>query len=143
MLVEQFVLDTLLQDSRVTSLVGNRSYALLPQFDPALINYPAIVFRLSDREREYSHDGVCDSARSHFEIICVGQKYIDAVQAANAVRKAFNRSEGTYGTFPDTLKVFAVEVEGEEDLAYAPEELQDLSLFARGLGLLIAHTEDF
>jgi hypothetical protein len=139
-LIEEFVLDRLAEPV-VTNLIGARSYALLPQFDPLKTNYPAVVFRLSDREREYDHSGHSDIALSRFEIICVGQKYLDAVTVADAVRRAFNGSEGSYGG-PPALQVGAVAIEGEEDLPYSPEEFRDLSLFARGLALRIEHTEE-
>lgn len=45
-----------LQDPGVVALIGQRSYALLPQFDPAGINLrseASIIFRLGDREREF------------------------------------------------------------------------------------------
>jgi hypothetical protein len=139
-LIEEFVLDRLAEPG-VTNLIGSRSYALLPQFDPLKVNYPAVVFRLSDREREYDHGGHADAALSRFEIICVGQKYLDVVNVANAVRRAFNNSEGSYGG-PPALQVGAVVIEGEEDLPYSPEEFKDLSLFARGLAVAISHKEE-
>jgi hypothetical protein len=139
MLVEEFVIDRL-AEPLVTNLIGTRSYPLLPQFDPAAINYPAVVFRLSDREREHTHGGPVDVAVSRFELICVGQKYIDVVNVANAVRRSFNNREGHYGS--PALQIGAVAIEGEEDLPYSPEEFKDLSLFARGLALRIEHTEE-
>lgn len=127
MSIESDVIDLLLADSGVTTLVSTRIY---PGFVPQTKSTPAIVVTRRSTARESDLDGN-DYVQAIDTINCLDSDYDTTVNIAAAVRAALLRSEGDLG-------VVAIDLQDEMD---DPAFVEGLGLQNRVVQYLIAYTE--
>jgi hypothetical protein len=141
MLIEEALYSVLKADGQVKSMVEERIYPVtMPQLEKGKTFYPALVFDLSSREREQSHDGPTGLVRSRFTVSVLGPKYFDVKTLANRVRLALDgKSNIIAGFYGGHVRGVFVENESDE---YVFDEVEQLSLFHVPLDVMIQHRED-
>lgn len=141
MLIEAALKQLLEQNTGIIALVGDRVYpVMMPQAEKNRMHYPAVVFELTGRERQQSHDGPSGEVRSSFRVNCLGHKYLDVKTLADKVRLALNGKsaelQNLYGN-----DVGGVYLEDESD-QFLFNEVTQLSLYHVPMDFLIDHAEE-
>jgi hypothetical protein len=104
LLVEEAVSLILRADAGLAGLVGTRIY---PGVLPQTVTYPALVYRLNDREHTIHMEPrhATGLTRSEMILFSTGKNYADGKRVNEAVRLALYGFRGTVGTVPDTLDI--------------------------------------
>lgn len=147
MLIEEAVYSLLSTDAGVQAIVSDRVYPVtMPQFnasDPRTL-YPAVIFDLGQRGRQYTHQGPTVLVESHLNVSCVSETYLGVKQLANAVRIALNGKAAelnalyTYADGPNGVQ--GIYLDGELD-EYVFAEDEKLSLYHVPMDFMIQHKE--
>lgn len=96
MLLEEAFFGQLAEDHEVAAIVGDRIFPVeIPQFEPGVVTYPCVVYRLVSRPGLYTLDGVTNCAESTMEVFCLAKEYIAAKTLARAVRRSLDTVEPT------------------------------------------------
>lgn len=120
--IEEAVNARLLAVSAVTALVGASSAArIYPLVIPQDAARPAIAYRKSDSQKEYSHSGFSNLARSRFTFTCEAETYTAAKALATAVRDAFHAYRGMISGV--RIDAALVENDGDGDIEIQSNEV--------------------
>jgi hypothetical protein len=112
-LTHKAIYSILANDATVTGLVGTR---IKPTFIPEGLAFPAVVYRITEKQPQDTKDGVIGSIDTlNIDIYDDGGEQI--ITIADAIRDALDRYRGTV----QSVKIDKVIFEGESDEALIPE----------------------
>lgn len=107
------VYSILANDANVTAEVGTRIY---PTFIPENISFPAIVYRITEKEPQDTKDGVIGSIDT-LTIDIYHNRAEETIDIADVVRTALDRYRGTVQSVVIDRTIY----EGESDEILIPE----------------------
>lgn len=112
----------------------------MPQLEQGKTFYPAVIFDLSNRERQQTHDGPTGLVKSRIAISPLGPKYFEVKTLANSLRLAIN------GKMLELAAIYGQHVRGifleNETDDYVFDEVEQLGLYTVGMDVLIQHKEE-
>jgi len=140
MLIEEALYTLLSTDADIVEIVADRIYPVtMPELEKGKTFYPALLFTLTNRERQQTHNGPTPLVRSHFTLSCIGPRYFVVKGLAQAVRIALNgKSTALSAIYEDLVKGIFLE---DEDDEYLFDEVEALSLYHVPLNFVIQHWE--
>jgi len=106
--LEEALVTLLLADVGFTAVCGERLFPVVIPQDVAL---PSVAYQRISGAREYALDGRSGLARPRIQFTCVGNRYSDARNAANALREVLSGYRGTV----DGVWIQAAFLENEDD----------------------------
>lgn len=140
MLIEEAIYTLLSTDAGITAIVEDRIYPVtMPELEKGKTFYPALIFTLTNRERDQTHQGPVPLVRSHYTISCLGPQYFQVKSLAQAVRIALNgKSTALAVIYEDLVRGIFLQ---DEDDEYLFDEVEALALYHVPLNFLIQHWE--
>jgi len=140
-LIEEAVFKLLRLDAGIAAIVSGRIYPVtVPQKETAARSYPAVVYSLTTREREQSHDGPTGLVNSDFEIDAISADYFEAKRLANAVRLCLDGKAAELQTHYAEAGVKGVFLDDEKD-DFWYDEIESLSLYYVPQRYVVQHRE--
>lgn len=142
MLIEEAIYSLLSNNASLKDAIGGNIYPVsLPQAEKDNSYLPAVVFGLTGRDREQTHQGPTALVTSRYEFDCLGPEYFAIKQIADKVRLALNGKrqelDAIYG--PPHVRAIFLDDEVEE---YVFDTAEQLSLYRIAMAFTIKHWEN-
>lgn len=141
MLIEEALYRMLSQDAAIKNIAGESIFPVtIPQAEKGTTKYPAVVFGLTAREREQTHNGPSRIVRSDFNIECLGPEYLEVKKLADKVRLAITGKSSEFAqVFTKHAKGIFLDSEADD---YVFDTVEELSLYRVPMSFRIQHWED-
>ncbi len=107
--IEEALVEILLNDATVNSLVGNR---IKPNYIPQNMAMPAVTYQEIDSPRDHTMDGPSGFVPARWQLNCWGTTYDSTSDVAEAIRQAYDGFSGTVGN----VVIQAITDEGHSDM---------------------------
>ena len=92
------IYNILVNDAAVIAIVGSGNASrIFPLMIPQKSDLPAVIYLMTSTQPFPTKTGVSSASHYNFDLVCVAEKYDDAIALADAVRAALDCKSGEAG----------------------------------------------
>ena len=135
---EEAIITLLEADSAVTNKVSTRIY---PEYGPQNPVFPFIVYTRILANHEHHMTAASGLVFPRIELVMFGERYMQVVNLATAVREALDGYRGTVTVGADSLVIALCHLDNDQSAALEPSDGREMPIRSITHDYLVAHAE--